>query len=129
MKSGDPALLRMLDRIAPDPVLNSRAMGVPDYVAGRIAADPSAAQRVAIGVDAFLAEHDVGSLDDAELDAALQTITHLDWFALLARWAAEAIYADPGNGEIPMLCRGKKLVMSTASPKARKVLAMHLWPL
>jgi choline dehydrogenase-like flavoprotein len=101
MLTNDPAFLRLLDRIAPDPVLNSRAMGVPRYVEGRMAHIPEAGAAIAAGFERFAAGRDIMALDDAALDAAIGTIQQQAWFGSLARWAAEAIYADPGNGGNP----------------------------
>lgn len=101
MLNTDPAFLRLLDRIAPDPVLGSRAMGVPRYVAGRLADNAEAAAAIEAGFEHFAAGCDITAIDDAGLDAAIVAIQHQAWFGVLARWAAEAIYADPGNGGNP----------------------------
>jgi choline dehydrogenase-like flavoprotein len=101
MLAADPSFLRLLDRIAPDPVLGSAAMGVPGYVGERMAADEPAAQAIASGFENLCTPEDIAGLDDAGLDARLASIADMPWFATLARWAAEAIYADPGNGGNP----------------------------
>ncbi|HEY8576203.1 MAG TPA: GMC family oxidoreductase [Devosia sp.] len=96
-----PAFLRLLDRIAPDPVLGSRAMGVPAYVAARLGAVENAREGVERGFQRLCAEVDIVACDDNTLNRAIGEIDHEPWFELLARWAAEAIYADPGNGGNP----------------------------
>jgi choline dehydrogenase-like flavoprotein len=98
MRLNGPAFLRLLDRIAPDPVLGSRAMGVPGYVAARLAADDRHYETIEQGFERFCGDMDLLASDDATLDQAIGAIHHEPWFGLLARWAAEAIYADPGNG-------------------------------
>jgi len=94
-----PSLLRILARIAPDPVLGSDAMGVPAYVAGRMAGDQRSAEAISAAVAGLGA--DLARLDDAAIDILLQGVQHQPWFATLAHWAAEAIYADPANGGNP----------------------------
>lgn len=101
MLLANPSFLRLLDRIAPDPVLGSMAMGVPTYVAKRMVADQPAAAEIGSGFQTLLAEGDPITLEDAELDARLSIIEHTPWFETLAHWVAEAIYADPGNGGNP----------------------------
>ncbi len=97
----DPAFLRLLDRIAPDPVMNSRAMNVPRYVAARLVSGSNDSQKVEHGFRRLSSRVDVLASNDLDLDEAIGAIEHEPWFGLLARWAAEAIYADPGNGGNP----------------------------
>lgn len=98
MASPSPILLRLLDRIAPDPVLGSDAMNVPAHVARMMAGDPESARLVEAGL-ASLGE--IAGLDSASLDATLHGVENEAWFRALCCWAAEAIYADPGNGGNP----------------------------
>ncbi|WDR06958.1 GMC family oxidoreductase [Devosia rhodophyticola] len=44
---------------------------------------------------------DPTTCDDATLDAQLAAVQDDPWFTRLAKWAAEAIYANPGNGGNP----------------------------
>lgn len=101
MLAADPSFLRLLDRIAPDPVLGSMAMGVPAYVAGRMAADRASALAIATGFAGLHAGGDLLAGTDADLDRRITAIEHTAWFATLCHWVAEAIYADPGNGGNP----------------------------
>ena len=94
-----PSLLRVLARIAPDPVLGNDAMGVPKYVANRMAGDERSAEAIRTAVAALGA--DLARLDDETIDILLQSVQHQPWFTTLAHWAAEAIYADPANGGNP----------------------------
>lgn len=101
MGSNDQLLLRILDRIAPDPVLHSRAMGVRGYVDKQLSYDPASRAEIAQGIAAFDAQANVMGSSNDTLDAHLATVEHTGWFEKLAKWAAEAIYADPGNGGNP----------------------------
>lgn len=101
MLNGNSAFLRFLDRIAPDPVMGSRAMGVPNYVEKRLKNDAIERDRVESGFARFAAEFRIMASDDTTLDGAIGAIQHEAWFGLLSRWVAEAIYADPANGGNP----------------------------
>lgn len=95
------ALNRILDRIAPDPTLGSQAMGVPLYVERRLVEEPALLSRIEAGIATLASRIDIAASDDADLDAALTQIQDSAWFTALTKWAAEAIYADPGNGGNP----------------------------
>lgn len=101
MTAGAIVLDRILGRIAPDPVLGSAEMGVPGYVARRMAEAPDLAAAIGAGIADLAARIDIAGASDADLDRALTQVQDAEWFATLARWAAEAIYADPGNGGNP----------------------------
>jgi len=101
MLAANPLFLRLLERIAPDPVLGSAAMGVPLYVETRLKAEPVAAADIEAGFARLCAAGDMLADDDAALDAHIAAIQHQPWFSTLAHWAAEAIYANPGNGGNP----------------------------
>jgi len=101
MLENDPDFMRLLERLAPDAVLGCHAMNVPAYVAQRFAAQPVAADAVRAGFEALRASTSFAVDDNATLDAAIRGVETQSWFALLAHWVAEAIYANPANGGNP----------------------------
>lgn len=101
MLVAEKSFLRMLDRIAPDPVLGSVAMGVPAYVVKRMEAEPVAAEAIRIGFHSLCADGEFVEASDAEVDGRLSACDRTPWFETLPHWVAEAIYADPGNGGNP----------------------------
>ncbi|WP_210526711.1 GMC family oxidoreductase [Rubellimicrobium arenae] len=104
----DPGLRRVLEVMAPDPVLGCEAMGVPAYVARRLGAEgrrwgEPIHHGLALLDGAALGRHGVGiaALADGDLAALIAEIDGQPWFAELAGWVAEAIYANPANGGNP----------------------------
>src|SRR5690606_30104455 len=77
------ALNRILDRIAPDPVLGSQAMGVPGYVQRRLAETPQLGALLEAGISDLAARIDIAESDDARLDAALAKVQNSEWFVAL----------------------------------------------
>lgn len=103
-----PDLLRVLEGIAPDPVLGAAAMGVPSYVEARIRASADEEQSlIRDGLERLqsssLRLNGVGpaDLDDRTLHGLLQLAENEAWFVIVARWSAECIYANPANGGNP----------------------------
>lgn len=98
----DALLDAVLDRIVPedDGLPGARTADTRAYVAARLGADPASASLVAGGLQSLAsttgaAFHD---LDPGARDGALAARQQEPWFRILADWAAEGFYADPGNG-------------------------------
>lgn len=93
-------MLRVLAAIAPDRVLGAVSMNALDYVEARLVGE-GASWRPAIkeGISRLIA----AAQDSKTQDIApfIAPVADEDWFAMLARWVAEAIYANPGNGGNP----------------------------
>jgi choline dehydrogenase-like flavoprotein len=101
MLTANLSFMRLLERIAPDPVMGSAAMRAPAYIGKRLAAEPAAAAAIETGFAQLSAAGDLLTESDAALDARIGAIQQQPWFVALAHWVAEAIYADPHNGGNP----------------------------
>lgn len=93
-------LIRVLAAIAPDPVLGAVPMNAAGYVEARLAGE-SASWRPAIenGISRIVGAARDSS--DEDIGALIAPVAGEEWFAMLARWVAEAIYANPANGGNP----------------------------
>lgn len=101
-------LIRVLAAIAPDPVLGAVPMNALDYVEARLAAEGAGwlpAVEEGLSRLSETARRTTGTalvdLDDQALNVIIGPVTDQEWFMVLARWVAEAIYANPGNGGNP----------------------------
>lgn len=108
MMASQQDLIRVLAAIAPDSVLGAMSMNAYGYVNARLAAEGAdwrsameegLSQLAGAARDRWAVA--LADLDDDAVNGLIASVADKGWFVTLARWVAEAIYANPGNGGNP----------------------------